>query len=110
MKTQILSLILLAAIAPLVRAQESGRNRLPVIDVHVHVYAADDRWTHKVPNPLTGLPMTATTEQAHMQATLAEMKKYNIVKAVVSNDYQVVQRWRAASPDEPGPAGPLPKA
>ena len=100
MKTQILSLILLAAIAPLVRAQETGQNRLPVIDVHVHVYAADDRWTHKVPNPLTGLPMTATTEQAHMQATLAEMKKYNIVKAVVSNDYQVVQRWRAASPDQ----------
>ena len=100
MKTQILSLILLAASAPLARAQESGQNRLPVIDVHVHVYAADDRWTHKVPNPLTGLPMTATSEQAHMRATLAEMKKYNIVKAVVSNDYQVVQRWRAASPDQ----------
>ena len=52
-----------------------------------------------MPNPLTGQPMTATTEQAHMQATLAEMKKYNIVKAVVSNDYQAVLRWKAASPD-----------
>jgi len=27
------------------------------------------------------------------------MKKYNIVKAVVSNDYQAVLRWNAASPD-----------
>ena len=53
----------------------------------------------KEPNPLTGQPMTATTEQAHMQATLAEMSKYNIVKAVVSNHYQAVLRWQAASPD-----------
>lgn len=76
-----------------------SKNRPPIIDVHVHVYARDERWTHKVPNPLTGQPMTATTEQAHMQATFAEMKKYNIVKAVVSNDYQAVLRWKAASPD-----------
>jgi hypothetical protein len=34
-----------------------------------------------------------------MEATLAEMKKYNIVKGVVSNDYQAVMRWRAAAPD-----------
>ena len=31
-----------------------------------------------------------------MQATFAEMKKYNIVKAVVSNHYQAVLRWQAA--------------
>jgi predicted TIM-barrel fold metal-dependent hydrolase len=43
--------------------------------------------------------MTATNEQAHMLATLAEMKRYNVVKAVVSNDYQTVMRWKAASPD-----------
>jgi hypothetical protein len=35
-----------------------------------------------------------------MQATLAEMKKYNIVKTVVSNHYQAVLRWQAASPDQ----------
>jgi hypothetical protein len=64
----------------------------------MHAYAKDERWTHKVPNPLTGQPMTATTEQAHMQVTFAEMKKYNIVKAVVSNDYQAVLRWKAAFP------------
>jgi len=58
----------------------------------MHVYAKDERWTNKVPNPVTGQPMTATTEQTHMQATLAEMKKYKIVKAAVSNDYQAVLR------------------
>jgi predicted TIM-barrel fold metal-dependent hydrolase len=44
--------------------------------------------------------MTATTEQAHMQATFAEMKKHNIVKAIVSNHYEAVLRWKAASSDQ----------
>jgi uncharacterized protein len=99
MKTRVLSLILLTVFASAAPAQKNEQNRPPIIDVHMHVYAKDERWTHKVPNPITGQPMTATTEQAHMQATLAEMKKYNIVKAVVSNDYQAVLRWKAASPD-----------
>jgi predicted TIM-barrel fold metal-dependent hydrolase len=34
-----------------------------------------------------------------MQASLAQMRKYNIVKAFVSNDYQTVLRWKAAAPD-----------
>jgi hypothetical protein len=43
--------------------------------------------------------MIASTEQEHMRATFDEMKKYNIVKAVVSNHYQAVLRWQAAAPD-----------
>ena len=72
----------------------------PIIDVHVHGYEKDERWTHRVPNPASGQPMTATTEQAHMRATLAEMKKYNVVKAVVSSDYQAALRWKAAAPNQ----------
>jgi uncharacterized protein len=99
MKTQILSLTLLTIFALAPGAQKNETKRPPIIDVHMHAFEKDDRWTHKVPNPVTGQPMTATTEQTHMQATFAEMKKYNIVKAVVSNDYQAVLRWKAASPD-----------
>lgn len=99
MRRQILTSILLAIAASATHAQTNEPSRPPIIDVHMHVYAKDDRWTHKVPNPVTGQPMTATTEQAHMQATVAEMKKYNIVKAVVSSEYQAGLRWRAASPD-----------
>lgn len=99
MKIQIQSFILLTILAPAALAQKNQQIRPPIIDVHMHAFEKDERWTHKVPNPLTGQPMTATTEQAHMKATLAEMKKYNIVKAVVSNDYQAVLRWKAASPD-----------
>lgn len=98
MKTQIIGLIVLTIFASAGLAQNQ-QTRPPIIDVHMHAFEKDERWTKKVPNPLTGQPMTATTEQAHMQATLAEMKKYNIVKAVVSNDYQAVLRWKAASPD-----------
>lgn len=99
MKIRILSLIFLTMFVSAAAAQNSEQNPPPIIDVHVHVYAEDDRWTYKVPNPVTGQPMTATSEQAHMQATFSEMQKYNIVKAVVSNDFQTALRWKAASPD-----------
>ena len=65
----------------------------------MHAYAKDPRWDQKVPNPITGQAITATNEQAHMQATFAQMKKYNIVKAVVSTDYDAVLRWKTAAPD-----------
>jgi len=99
MKTQILALSLLTILSSSALAQKNKQTRPPIIDVHMHSYAKDERWNHKVPNPLTGQPMTATTERAHMHATLAQMKKYNIVKAVVSNDYPAVLRWNAAYPD-----------
>jgi predicted TIM-barrel fold metal-dependent hydrolase len=80
-------------------AQPTTQLRPPIIDVHMHAYAKDARWEQKVANPITGHAMTATNEQAHMRETLAEMKKYNIVKAVVSTQYEAVLRWRTAAPD-----------
>jgi predicted TIM-barrel fold metal-dependent hydrolase len=80
-------------------AQPSTQTRPPIIDMHMHAYATEPRWDHKVGNPITGVPLTATNEQSHMRETLAEMKKYNIVKALVSTDYDAVLRWKAASPD-----------
>ena len=99
MKTQVHSLILLVLLASTALAQNNAQTRPPVIDVHMHAYAKDPRWDHKVPNPITGQAITATNEQAHMQATFAEMKKYNIVKAIVSTDYEAVLRWKTAAPD-----------
>src|SRR5262245_16698325 len=75
------------------------QTRGPVIDVHVHAYIKDGRWEQKIPSPISGRAMTATNEQAHMRETLAEMKKYNIVKAVVSTDYDAVLHWKAAAPE-----------
>jgi uncharacterized protein len=106
MNKQLRKLIVLAAIlltSTLVqnhaRAQTNPQTRPPIIDVHMHAYAKDPRWDHKVANPITGQGLTATDEQSHMRESLAEMKKYNIVKAVVSTYYDAVLRWKAAAPD-----------
>jgi uncharacterized protein len=99
MKTQVYSLILLVLLASTVLAQNNTQPRQPIIDVHMHAYAKDPRWDHKVGNPITGQAMTATNEQSHMRETMAEMKKYNIVKAVVSTHYEAVLRWKTAAPD-----------
>lgn len=81
-------------------SQSTDQARLPVIDVHLHAYEIDGRWTQKIPTPFTRRQMTATNEVSHMQETFGEMKKYNIVKGVVSTHYQAVLRWRAAAPDK----------
>jgi predicted TIM-barrel fold metal-dependent hydrolase len=105
MKIQIYLLIILdLLISPTLTqqnalAQTNLEPRAPVIDVHLHAYAKDERWNNKVANPITGQPMTSTNEQAHMRETFAEMKKYNIVKAITSADYQAVLRWKTAAPD-----------
>ena len=99
MKTQVHSLFLLVLLASTALAQNNAQSRPPVIDVHMHAYAKDPRWDHKVANPITGQGMTATDEQSHMRATFAEMKKYNIVKALVSTDYEATLRWKTAAPD-----------
>lgn len=90
--------MLLATLATADVAREN-ESRGPIIDVHVHVYDQDPRWVAAVPNPVSGQPMTATDEAAHMRATLAEMDKHSVVKAVISNYHDVVQRWCQAAPE-----------
>lgn len=99
MRTQVHSFIFLLLIASTSLAQNSAQRHLPIIDVHAHAMAKDPRWDQKTANPITGQAMVATNEQAHMQATLAEMKKYNIVKAVVSGDYEATLRWKKTAPE-----------
>jgi predicted TIM-barrel fold metal-dependent hydrolase len=65
----------------------------------MHCYDKDARWDNLVSNPVTKKPLTATDEKAHMLETVREMKKYNIVKGMVSNFYDVALRWKNAYPD-----------
>jgi hypothetical protein len=65
----------------------------------MHCYDKDPRLDNLVPNPITKKPLTATSEKAHMLETVREMKKYNIVKGMVSNFYDVALRWKNAYPD-----------
>jgi hypothetical protein len=96
---RLMVLTVMPVVSTVVRNNVHAQARPPIIDVHMHAYAKDPRWDHKIGNPITGQAMTSTNEQAHMRETFAEMKKYNIVKALVSTDYEAVLRWKTAAPD-----------
>ncbi|TAK51949.1 MAG: amidohydrolase [Gammaproteobacteria bacterium] len=89
-------LVLLSAAALAGDRDERG----PIIDVHLHAYGSD-AFVQPSPNPVTGQVPELRSEAEHMQATLAAMHRYNIVRGYVSNDnspLEVLRRWRAADP------------
>lgn len=72
----------------------------PVIDMHVHAYESDGRWTARVGNPVTGRAMSAVDEASHRRATLDAMDRAGVVKAVVCADqHAVLRRWKEAAPE-----------
>jgi hypothetical protein len=114
-RRSILSLLLFS---PAAFARGNSSARAPIIDVHLHAYG-DDSFARPNPNPVTGIAPALRSEADHMQATLAALRRHNIVKGLVSNDscpLDVLRRWRAAAPDlivatphiEGSPASPLP--
>jgi len=71
----------------------------PIIDVHLHAFPADLMGRVGMPNPVTGKPSEATTDDDLLRAALAAMSRYNIVKAITSGPLVSVRRWVAAAPD-----------
>jgi uncharacterized protein len=84
-------------------ASAQGERREPIIDVHMHAYPAGVALPASLPNPVTGTSPGLKDGEAHLQACLAEMKRLNIVKGVVSggdgNRLAVALHWRDAAPD-----------
>ncbi len=72
--------------------------RPPIIDMHLHAYQLDDGKPPEV-NPVTGQPSAARTSAELRDASLAALKRYNIVKAVTSGPLETVGQWRDAAPD-----------
>ena len=70
-----------------------------VIDMHMHVYTKDERWTYHVANPVTGKPLTADNAQKHYEATMTQMKKWNYQKAVISGDTTAQWLWKKRNPE-----------
>jgi predicted TIM-barrel fold metal-dependent hydrolase len=60
-----------------------AQQQQPIIDVHLHAYP-DDLPIPAAVNPATGKAVQLKDGAAHRAACLAEMKRLNIVKAVVS--------------------------
>ncbi len=85
------------------RASTRGASRGPIIDVHMHAYPADEAIPATAINPATGRPPGVKDGEAHLQACLAEMKRLNIVKGVVSGGsgdrLAAALHWRDAAPD-----------
>ena len=93
MQRALLTLSVIVITSSALRAADPPKR---VIDMHLHVYQSDQRWEQRTPNPATGEPLTAVTEAAHREAVLAQMKKYNVVRAVISNRPEAVRSWMTA--------------
>jgi uncharacterized protein len=81
--------------------QAAGRG--PIIDVHMHAYPAAAAFPDALVNPATGTATTLKNGAAHLQACLAEMKRLNVVKAVVSGGdgdrLAAAAHWHDTAPD-----------
>jgi uncharacterized protein len=84
-------------------APARGGARGPIIDVHMHAYPAGDAIPAEALNPATGKPPGVKDGEAHLRACLAEMKRLNIVRGVVSGGsgdrLAAAAHWRDAAPD-----------
>lgn len=85
-------------VASLTPAQESAAQQQPIIDMHVHAFGWDHSGNPPPANMVTGQVPTARTDQQAMNATLAELKRHNVVKAVAGGPREHVARWVAADP------------
>jgi uncharacterized protein len=77
-------------------SQEVGRP--PIIDMHVHAYPISAEYKLDFPWVPKGIKPPTSTE-ALMEATLAQMRKFNVVKAWTSGSTDLVLKWKAAAPE-----------
>lgn len=82
--------------------------RPPIIDMHLHALPVKDFGPPGAPNPATGKPSAATTNEAVRRESLAALERYNIVRAVTSGQLGLVRQWKAAASDRiiPSPLFP----
>jgi hypothetical protein len=100
---RLIALLFLLLAAPICldpAAAQTGidSRRPPIIDMHLHAYRLDDGKPPAV-NPVTGRPSAARTSAELRDMTLAELERYNIVKAVTSGPPETVGQWCEAAPD-----------
>ena len=56
----------------------------PIIDVHLHAYPASMQFDGPIVNPITKKPSPIRNGADHLAACLAEMKRWNVTKGIVS--------------------------
>jgi predicted TIM-barrel fold metal-dependent hydrolase len=65
-------------------ARAAAKTRRPIIDVHMHSYPADGEMPKPLVNPISGKELAISNGAEHYAACLAEMKRHNVVKGIVS--------------------------
>jgi hypothetical protein len=73
--------------------------RPPIIDMHIHAFSWDHQGNPPPPSPVTGKVPPARTDKEAMEASLAELRRYNVVRAVAGGRSEHVSRWYAADPE-----------
>ena len=83
----------------LISCQKPANKKLPIIDMHLHSYPTGYMGEAGMPNPVTGRPSSSITEDAILEATFAEMHRYNITFAVTSGPLDALNRWKLKEPE-----------
>ncbi len=73
---------ILSAAPGVLAAPTAGPRR--IIDVHMHAYPAATAFERPIVNPITGAKSPIRNGAEHMEACIAEMKRWNVVRGVVS--------------------------
>jgi predicted TIM-barrel fold metal-dependent hydrolase len=101
---RILAFVVLAIPVMLVgQAGPPAGRRAPIIDMHLHAMPADVFGPPGQPNPATGKPSSAITDDEIRRQSLAALVKYNVVRAATSG-LEHVASWKAAMPERVIPA------
>jgi predicted TIM-barrel fold metal-dependent hydrolase len=83
-------------------ASAADQPRRRIIDVHMHSYPVDWEMPRPLVNPITGKELSITNGAGHFAACLAEMKRYNVVKGIVSGGngdrLQAAIKWHDNDP------------
>jgi uncharacterized protein len=92
----VVRLVVALLLAPLYAiAQE----RPPIIDMHLHAYPVGALYPPGTPNPVTGVPSSATDHELRNE-NLAALERFNIVRAVTSGcPFELVLEWKESASD-----------
>jgi uncharacterized protein len=94
--------LLAVAVSPAASGQDASKEPGPIIDVHLHAYPADEA-IPDVANPANGKKPGVKNGASHREKCLAEMKRLNVVRGVVSGGsgdrLAAAIRWKEAASD-----------
>ena len=100
----LLALAGIAALSGVVAAMSlfsfGDKSPQPIIDAHMHMYQWNKYGDPPEANLITGHVPAARSDEAAIDAYLAEMKRHNIVLAIGSGELPTVEKWQKRAPEK----------